>query len=114
MQFILSILLCALAHEGGHYLAAQVFRRTITFRFQWGLLLGKIPVPRWVWDMPEMERWKQQVVAAAGFGLEFVAGTAFFLTGWDVAPIYGGVAVVHLAAYKFYAGEASDFKWFRG
>ena len=27
---------------------------------------------------------------------------------------YTGVAVAHLIAYPWYAGEASDFKWFRG
>ncbi len=63
--------------------------------------------------MPEMELRKQQIIAAAGFGLEFLAGAALFLTGLAFAPFYGGVAVAHLVLYRFYAGEESDFKWFK-
>ncbi len=111
LMLVLAIVACLAVHEGGHFLLARVFGHTIAFRFEWGLLFGKFPVPRFIWDMPEMEKWKQQIVAVAGFGLEFIVGTALFLTGWDFAPIYGGVAAVHLIAYKFYAGEDSDFKW---
>lgn len=108
--FVFAIVSCVIVHEGGHFLMAKAFGQTIRFRFEWGKLFGKIPIPRGIWDMPEMEKWKQQLVAAA----EFAVGTGLFLTGWDFAPFYAGVAVVHLVAYKFYAGEASDFKWFKG
>ena len=37
---------------------------------------------------------------------ELGAGIAFGL--W-----YAGVAMAHLAAYRWYAGEDSDFRWFR-
>ena len=113
-NFLLALILVAITHEAGHFLVALAFGQRIKFRFEWGKLFGKVPIPRGVWDMPEMEKWKQQLVAAAGFGLEFAVGAALLFTGWDFAPFYAGVAVVHLVAYKFYAGEASDFKWFKG
>ena len=98
-------LLCFLTHEGGHYLAALCFGRRLRFRFAW----GRFYVPRFVWDMPHMERWKQRVVAVAGFWAEaFVAG-ALRGCGW---PWMAGAFVVHLAAYPFYAGAASDWRWF--
>ena len=111
-MLVLAVICCAFVHEGAHFASARAFGGKIAFRFEWGSLFGKFPIPRWVWDMPEMERWKQQVVAFAGFGLEFVVGTILFLTGWGFASYYAGIAVVHLLAYRFYAGEASDFKWF--
>lgn len=101
-------------HEGGHFFMGKVFGQTISFRFEWGLFLGKCPVPRFIWDMPVMERRKQQVVAFAGFGLEFIAAAMLFLTSWDFAAWYAIAAVIHLVTYRFYAGDASDFKWFKG
>jgi hypothetical protein len=36
------------------------------------------------------------------------------LAAWrEFGRWYASVAVVHLIAYRWYAGEASDFKWFR-
>ena len=98
-----------LTHEGGHYVAALAFGHKIKFRFEWGKLFGVIPVPRGVWDMPDMEPWKQRIVALAGFGTEFAcAAVAIALLDWPWLLL---VASVHLIAYPFYAGEASDFKW---
>lgn len=35
------------------------------------------------------------------------------LTAWRKFGLwYAGVAVAHLGAYRWYAGEASDFRWF--
>ena len=94
------MLLAPVMHELGHFLAALAFGHVLRFRF--GLARGI--VPRLVWDMPEMEARKQRLVAAAGFGLEFAMIPAFGLP-------YAAFAACHLAAYKFYAGEDSDFKW---
>ena len=96
-------------HEGGHYLAALFFGERLNFRFEWGKLFGIVPVPRWVWTMPDMAEWKQRVGAVAGFGTEFVCAGAAMAAGW---PYLLMVAALHILAYSFYAGEASDFKWF--
>jgi hypothetical protein len=61
--------------------------------------------------MPEMDTWKQKAVALAGFGAEFLAIPAMFFLCPGLWMIYGAVAAAHIAAYKFYAGEESDFKW---
>jgi hypothetical protein len=95
--FLLTIA-AMIIHEGGHYLAALFFGRRLEFRFEWET------VPRFVWDMPEMEAWKQRVVALAGFGLEFAAILAF-------GRYYAVAALAHLAVYKLYAGEFDDFRW---
>jgi hypothetical protein len=95
---LLTALLAPFVHELGHLLAALAFGHRLRFRFEWKA------VPRLVWDMPEMERWKQVIVAAAGFGLELAAIPAF--GGW-----YAAFTVCHLLAYGFYAGESSDFRW---
>jgi hypothetical protein len=97
----LLILLAPVMHELGHFLAALATGHRLKFRFG----LAKGIVPRLVWDMPDMEAWKQKLVAAAGFGLEFAMIPAF-------GKYYAVFAACHLIAYKFYAGEASDFKWF--
>lgn len=108
--FVLYFVLCALAHEGGHYMAALCFGERIHFRFLWGKL-GPVRVPRYVWEMPYMDRWKERVVAAAGFGTEALVAAILAALGW---PWMAVCFAVHFVAYPFYAGEASDFKWFRG
>lgn len=97
MAYLL-ILLAPVLHEAGHFLAALAFGHRIRFRFEWKI------VPRFVWDMPDMEAWKQKVVAVAGFGLELAMMPLF---GWP----YAAFAVVHLFSYNLYAGESSDFRW---
>ena len=105
MELIISLTLCLVTHEGGHYVAALCFGERLKFRFAW----GRWHVPRLVWTMPEMERWKQRAVALAGFMTEgFVAG-ALCGAGW---PWMAAVFAAHLGAYPFYAGDASDFAWF--
>ena len=101
--------LAIFTHESGHYLAALLFGQKLKFHFEWGRLFGVIPVPRWTWAMPVMEDWKQRIVAAAGFGTEFACALlAQWLFAWPWLLL---VAALHLLAYPFYAGEASDFKW---
>ena len=112
-EYLLNLAIAGIAacltHEGGHYLAALCFGERLKFRFEWGRLLKVIPVPRWVWFMPDMASWKQKTVAAAGFGTEFVAAMAALrLTGWTWLML---AASVHLLLYPLYAGDSSDFKW---
>lgn len=104
-EFVGAVALCVLIHEGGHYAAALSFGRRIRFRFAW----GKFCVPRYIWDMPVLDWRKQRIIAAAGFGAEAVAAGILAALGW---PWMGGVFVAHFVAYPFYAGDASDFKWF--
>ena len=100
-----AVVLCFLVHEGGHYLAALCFGERIKFRFAW----GKYYVPRYIWDMPAMERGKQRVVAAAGFCAEGAVAGALLAAGW---PYMAVAFLAHFVAYPIYSGEASDFKWF--
>ena len=107
-----AIIFACFLHEGGHYLAARCFGTWLKFRFSWGWL-RKIPIPRFTWTMPYMERRKQKIVALAGFGMEFLFILIFYTLLPSFALRYAAVAVLHLAAYRFYAGENSDFKWMR-
>ena len=112
MIFVIAILLAGSIHEGGHYWTARFFGHRLRFRFEW----GRFGVPRFVWDMPifyQCEMWKAKVIAAAGFGTEFLAAVVLLAAWREFGLWYAGVAVVHLIAYRWYAGEASDFKWFR-
>lgn len=109
LRILLSIPLAALIHEGAHCLTMRCFGKRLTFRFSWGKLFGKTPIPRYVWDMPEELTDKQKkITALAGFGLETAAGVLLFALGFrELLP----VAAAHLALYRFYAGEDNDFKW---
>ena len=112
-MFILhGIVLAGVIHEGGHYLAALWFGHRLKFRFAW----GRFGVPRFVWDMPHFfptEMWKAKVIAAAGFGAELFAAVVLLAAWHEFGRWYAGVAVAHLAVYRWYAGETSDFRWFR-
>lgn len=89
-------------------MTALAFGRKLKFRFAWGQLFGIPIVPRWVWFMPDMTRWKEKVVAAAGFGVEFLCAGIAAALSWFWLLV---AASVHLAAYPLYAGDNSDFKW---
>ena len=109
---IAAITAAFLIHEGGHYLAARFFDKRLRFRFAW----GRFGVPRFVWDMPifyQCEMWKAKVIAAAGFGAELLAAVVLLAAWHEFGLWYTGVAVAHLIAYRWYAGETSDFRWFR-
>ena len=111
MLVIAGIAACVI-HEGGHYFAAAWFGHKLKFRFAW----GRFGVPRFVWDMPifyQCEMWKAKVIAAAGFGAELLAAVVLLAAWHEFGRWYAGVGVAHLAAYRWYAGEANDFKWFR-
>ena len=104
-----------LVHEGGHYLAALLLtRKRLHFKFSPGRLGGKIPIPRFTWVMPwTPDRWRREVIAMAGFGLELLVAIILVVIAprWTFAVAYTMVSLIHLFLYRFYAGEASDFKW---
>lgn len=89
-------------HEGAHYLAAFLCGGRLHFVFQWGQL-WKIPIPRWTWAWPDTTPQKIRFICQAGFLLEL--GLLPFMP-WQ----YQAVALVHFAAYPWYAGEVTDFK----
>ena len=112
MYLLCSVVLAGVIHELGHYWAALWFGHKLSFRFAW----GRFGVPRFIWDMPYFfmnEGWKVKVIAAAGFGTELLAAVVLLAVWREFGLWYAGVAVAHLAAYRWYAGENSDFKWFR-
>lgn len=112
MVLAIAILFAAIIHEGGHYWAARFFGKKLRFRFAW----GRFGVPRFVWEMPhffQCEMWKAKVIAAAGFGAELFAAVVLLAAWREFGFWYTGVAVAHLAAYRWYAGDVSDFRWFR-
>lgn len=108
LNAILAGIVACVTHESGHYVAALCFGKRIEFRLEWGWLFGVVPVPRWVWYMPNMAEWKQRVVAVAGFGTEFLAAGVCVALGY-LCPLM--VASVHIIIYPFYAGASSDFNW---
>ncbi len=97
------ILLVPLVHEAGHFLASIIVKRPIKFYFDWDYL-GKIKIPSYAWDWPARATEKQiRFICQAGFFLEL--GLIPFL------PVaYQVAALVHFAAYPWYAGEESDFR----
>jgi hypothetical protein len=111
----LMVIAAGLIHELGHSLTARVFfKKHLRFKF-W---IGDYGIPRYVWGMPFMEKWKQRVVAAAGFTTEIASAVLVnVLCGWRswYALLFLGVALTHLAAYPMYTkGSAfSDFHWFK-
>lgn len=113
MELIAAVLAAVLIHEGGHYLAALAFGNRLRFRFKWGRLFGKLPIPRGLWTMPQMAPWKQRVVALAGFGVEFIVAGILLTTCPNWALWYVPIVLVHFVLYPHYAGENSDFCYWR-
>lgn len=106
---VLSTFAAFVIHEAGHFLAVRCFGEKLSFRFAWGKLFGKIPVPRFTWNMPEALTDKQKkIVASAGFVLELSMTPLLVVMGLE---LYAVVALAHLVLYPMYAGEANDFKW---
>lgn len=111
ITILISAVLACLIHEAGHYFTARFFGEWISFRFAWGWLWGKVPIPRFIWYMPAAFTARQKMITGlAGFGAEFLAAPIFIAAGlWP----YAVIALAHFALYGFYAGEASDFKWLK-
>lgn len=110
LNFLLSVVLAVIIHELGHFIIALGYGHFLRFEFSWGRL-WRIPIPRYVWYMPEefTDRQKRHV-ALGGFGAEIlVAPILYFLL-----PYYPLIAFLHLMAYPFYAGDSSDFQWLDG
>ena len=95
----LSIALAFAIHESAHYLTARLYGHKLVFRRQ-GI--------RYIWDMPEDTKQHQKLIALSGFGAEVIVAPLLYLVGLWAYPF---VVVGHLVAYKFYAGEYSDWKW---
>jgi len=110
---ILSGIAAMAIHEGGHFVVALLFGRWLKFTFSLGWIDGILPVPRFVWQMPEMTPEKQELVALAGFAAEFAAAIAMFFVVPNEYRWCPGVVVAHFALYPLYAGETSDFKWLK-
>ena len=113
-NFIIAAILCCLFHEGSHFLMAKLFGETIYFEFYIGYLFNVIPIPRGIWEMPiKFSSFEKKVVAAAGFSGEFLFFIPIYLLLSNFAMYYIITAIVHILAYSFYAGDASDFQWFK-
>ena len=107
VEILLSVAIAGLIHEMGHFIIALGYGHFLRFEFSWGHL-WRIPIPRYIWYMPEefTDRQKRHV-ALSGFGTEFmVAPILYFLL-----PYYPLIAFLHLTIYPFYAGSVSDFQW---
>lgn len=125
LQFVLAAGLAMVLHEGGHWLAARAFGKTITFTWGWKpftlKLFGKelaLKVFRGTWEMPmDLTATQKKIVAIAGFGTEILASVVMaavvlFGTPMVFGLIYSAVVLAHVLLYNRYAGEANDFKWF--
>ena len=123
ISFIVMLLFCSGAaltiHETGHYLAARFFGHHLVFVFKWGVkpltFMGKtfvIRIPRLTADMPDIELWKKRVIAASGFGSEFLASVALIRFDREILAIYLIVCFAHLIIYKYYCGDNNDFSYF--
>lgn len=107
--FLTAWVAAAFVHRTGHWLTALRWGHNIKFR----LTRSKYNIPRFLWDMPDIEPAKQRSIAAAGFGLEFFVAwllALFYPSAWTT--FYNAVATLHICLYPLYAGEDSDFKWF--
>lgn len=98
ISIIGSVIVAGIIHELGHYLMALRYGHRLTFK-RHGI--------RFIWEMPYAMPSVQRWIALAGFGAELLSA---LLIGWLV-PIYTVVVVLHLTAYRFYAGEYNDFNW---
>lgn len=112
--FLFSVVMACFIHESGHYLIARLYGETIHFTFELGTLWGIRCVPRFIWYMPELFNLDQRRnVALAGFGFEFAFVLPALLSDRLFGTIYFLVAIAHIGFYHLYAGESSDFYWFK-
>lgn len=105
-----SLVSAAIIHEFGHWLIAKIFGYSIKFRLEISYLWF-IPILRGIWNMPDTTKTKQRIIALAGFTFEFLATFLFYFINNNLGITYLIVALIHLIAYKFYAGDKSDFNF---
>ena len=109
LEILLAGILCAIVHEGAHYLSAKLFGKTIHFEFNWGKIAGIKLIPRWTWRQPDgLKFWQLAIVCLSGFTIEILIGLLFALFNWYTMLSIG---LIHLFTYQYYAGEASDFNF---
>ena len=101
MRFFLFVL-PFIVHELGHSIATLLIGGRLEFTFAWGKL-GPLKVPRWTWKWGSWTKAQTRFICQAGFLLEL--GLLPFMP-WP----YQAVAIIHFAAYPWYAGEVTDFK----
>ena len=123
ISIVIMLLFCSGAaltiHEAGHYLAAKFFGQELMFAFEWGQytlkMYGKefiIKIPRLTWKMPDIPLWQQRVIAASGFGFEFLAALTLIRFDREILAMYLIVCFAHLITYKYYCGDYNDFSYF--
>ena len=114
-NLFISGILCCIIHEGSHMLVAKLFfNKSINFHFEYGNLFNFIYIPRGIWNMPNgLSKKQQKLIAGAGFTGEFIFGIILFMIYRSFSYYYLLVALLHILLYNFYAGENSDFKFFK-
>ena len=114
INIIISGVMACVFHETGHYLVCKMLTGIpLEFKFQWGYLFDKIPVPRFVWYMPKTEYRKQRAIAAAGFITEAIICIPLLFAHNMISWIYPAIVTIHYFAYPYYAGDASDLNWLK-
>lgn len=108
IKTITAIILSGIIHEFGHWLSAKIFKQNLKFKFH----KGKFGIPRFIWEMPNIARWKQRIIAMSGFGIEFLFSILVLLSFIDFGIYLLVFTIIHFVTYKKYAGEISDFNWF--
>ena len=104
MLLFCSIVLPAIIHESGHFLAALLCGKVLHFKLVVNRLFF-IPIPRGVWYIPEgLSLSQRKFISQSGFSLEILAIP--FLPF-----IYGLIVALHFIAYPWYAGSSNDFKF---
>ena len=65
-----------------------------------------------VWDMPDVEEWKQKIIAISGFGTQFLAVPIFY--AWDglYGIVYALSAALRFCIYPWcMSARHNDFRW---
>lgn len=109
LSIIISLILACAIHEAGHYFVARYYGEKLVFNFTYTMLFDTIPIPRFIWDMPESLTDRQQkIVALAGFVFEIVSIPIIFALGITAYPT---IVMIHICMYLLYAREYNDFSF---
>lgn len=108
LKFVIAIVICGAVHEFGHWIIAKAYGSNIKFTFTFGKLFNVIPIPRFTWQMPNgLDRRSRTIIRLSGFTFEFILAVVCCM----VYPEILLVSIIHLFAYNFYAGDATDFNF---